>query len=292
LDPLAAWFDQKSILRIRDWAAYLSTLPLNKSALAYVALFRTVRTLTSSFEGSNPTWVKRAKSEDDLVSIGAPEFDAAVEQEQESLASRIRQSPRASFMPVQISTADSCALPIATGSIDSILTSPPYLTRIDYAVAYTRELALLGVDIARDRTLRSALMGTTLIRGDGEADFTMGSIAKSLLSDVASHSSKASNGYYRKQTVQYLRDLSRGLDEVTRVIKSGGYLHLVVQDSYYKDVPVRLADICIEETRLRGWTLVQCDPYPVRRTLTSLNKAARKYKKSEVAETVVTLRKA
>ncbi|MFL4948089.1 DNA methyltransferase [Streptomyces sp. MMS24-I31] len=291
-DPLAAWFDQKSILRIRDWAEHLSTLPSEKSALAYVALFRTVRILTRSFEGSNPTWVKRAKSEDELVRIGALDFDTAVEQEQEFLACRVRESPRSSSMPVQISTADSCALPVATDSIDSVLTSPPYLTRIDYAVAYTRELALLGVDISRDRTLRSALMGTTLIRGDGQADFPMGSIAESLLSNVASHSSKASNGYYRKQTVQYLRDLSKGLDEVTRVIKPGGYLHLVVQDSYYKDIPVRLADICVEETELRGWHLVQRDPYPVRRTLTSLNKAARKYKKSEVAETVVTLRKA
>ncbi|MBT2903067.1 DNA methyltransferase [Streptomyces sp. McG8] len=291
-DPLTAWFDEPSALRIRDWAEHLSTLPSEKSALAYVALFRTVRSLTRSFEGSNPTWVKRAKSEEELVQIDASSFDAAVEQEQEFLARRICEAPRIPSTPAQIATADSSNLPVATSSIDSILTSPPYLTRIDYAVAYTRELALLGVDISQDRTLRSALMGTTLIRGDTYADFPMGSIAESLLSDVSSHSSKASNGYYRKQTIQYLKDLSQGLDEATRVVKPGGYLHLVVQDSFYKDVPVKLADICIEEAELRGWALVQRDPYPVRRTLTSLNKAARRYKKSEVAETVVTLRKA
>ncbi|MFE4671565.1 DNA methyltransferase [Streptomyces sp. NPDC056723] len=291
-DPLAAWFDQKSIPRIRDWANHLPFLPPVESSLSYVALFRTVRALTEDFEGSNPTWVKRAKSEDELVSISASDFDSAVEREQEFLACRIYESPEVTRGPVQLATANSNALPLPAESIDLVLTSPPYLTRIDYAVAYTRELALLGVDISKDRSLRSALMGTTLIRGDAPIDFDMGSIAKLLISDVSSHASKASGGYYRKQAVQYLRDLLQGLDEVTRVTKPGGLLHLVVQDSYYKDVPVRLADICIEEAVLRGWSLVDSDPYPVRRTLTSLNKAARKYKKSEVVETVVTLRKA
>jgi DNA modification methylase len=291
-DPLSAWFDRKSICRIREWANYLPSLPSAESSLSYVALFRTVRALTRSFEGSNPTWVKRAKSEGELISISASDFDSAINCEQEFLASRIRESPEVTQGKVQLATANSNALPLSAESIDLVLTSPPYLTRIDYAVAYTRELALLGVDISKDRSLRSALMGTTLIRGDALIDFDMGSIAQSLISDISSHASKASNGYYRKQAVQYLRDLLQGLDEVTRVTKRGGILHLVVQDSYYKDVPVRLADICIEEAVLRGWTFSDSDPYPVRRTLTSLNKAARKYKKSEVAETVVTLCKA
>lgn len=290
-DPLSAWFCPESLIRIREWACHLSSLPIDDSNLAYVALFRTIRALTRQFEGSNPTWVKRAKESSELITIGRTEFDAAVLLEQKFLAARVIESAEAPSAPAQISTALSGALPVASKSIDLVLTSPPYLTRIDYAVAYTRELAFLGVDISRDRSLRSALMGTTLIRGGEADDLKLGSIADSMLADISSHSSKASSGYYRKQTIQYLVDLTLGLSEITRVTKSGGSLHLVVQDSYYKDVPVRLADICVEESELRGWTLVNREPYAVRRTLTSLNKAARNYTKSEVAETVVTLRR-
>ncbi|WP_328982149.1 hypothetical protein [Streptomyces mirabilis] len=290
-DPLAAWFCPTSLVRIREWGCHLSTLPIDECNLAYVALFRTIRALTRSFEGSNPTWVKRAKEPSELISIERAKFDAMVLVEQEFLATRVLESAEAPSASAQIATALSGALPVANNSIDSVLTSPPYLTRIDYAVAYTRELALLGVDISRDRSLRAALMGTTLIRSGTASDLSLGSIADSLLADISGHSSKASSGYYRKQAIQYLADLTQGLSEITRVTKPGGFLHLVVQDSYYKDVHVRLANICVEESELRGWSLVNSEPYAVRRTLTSLNKAARNYKKSEVAETVVTLRK-
>ncbi|MGW3875966.1 hypothetical protein ACWEC4_34580 [Streptomyces sp. NPDC005055] len=290
-DPLSAWFAPGSVGRIREWADHLSRLPSGQSGFAYVALFRSIRSLTSSFEGSNPTWVKRSKSTDELIAVSAADFDALVIQQQEFIASRAVPSGEAPRASVQLATALSSALPVQDNSVDVVLTSPPYLTRIDYAVAYTRELAVLGHDIAKDRTLRSALMGTTLIRGATDSSLQVGEIAQSLIKDVTSHSSKASSGYYRKQALQYLNDLTAGLDEVTRVTKSGGVLHLVVQDSYYKDVPVQLADICIEESAMRGWTLVGRDPYAVKRTLTSLNTAARNYKKADVSETVISLRK-
>ncbi|WP_181650364.1 hypothetical protein [Streptomyces sp. WAC00263] len=290
-DPLCAWFTRGSVSRIREWAEHLSHLPPSQSGLPYVALFRAIRSLTTSFEGSNPTWVKRAKSSDELVSVSAKDFDSLLMQEQDFITSRIVTSSEMPNNPVQLATALSSALPVPNGSVDAVLTSPPYLTRIDYAVAYTRELAVLGHDIAKDRTLRAALMGTTLIRKDADSHLQIGKTAGTLIQDVTSHSSKASSGYYRKQVLQYLRDLTAGLDEVTRVTKSEGIFHLVVQDSYYKDVPVRLADICIEECTLRGWNLVDRDPYVVKRTLTSVNTAARNYKKSEVSETVISLRK-
>lgn len=290
-DPLCAWFAPASVGRIREWAEHLSRMPSSQPGLPYVALFRTIRSLTSSFEGSNPTWVKRAKSSDDLVTVSAAEFDARLIEQQEFIASRIIASNAMPSPPVQIATALSSALPVPDNSVDVVLTSPPYLTRIDYAVAYTRELAVLGYDIVKDRTLRAALMGTTLIRTDADSTLRIGETASTLITDVTSHSSKASSGYYRKQVLQYLRDLTTGLDEVTRVTKDGAIFHLVVQDSYYKDIPVKLADICVEECVLRGWSLVDRDPHVVKRTLTSVNTAARNYKKSDVAETVISLRR-
>ncbi|MDX3073253.1 DNA methyltransferase [Streptomyces sp. MI02-7b] len=286
-DPLAAWIAEPTVRRIRQWHRVGVEIGGPTQDLLTVSLFRVIREATKRFEGSNPTWVKRAKESSETVLIADEELDAAIERHVSFVSSRVES--QSSLRRVGIMTADSRAMPIASNSVDIVVTSPPYLTRIDYAVAYSRELALLGVDISNDRSLRSGLMGTTLIRRQEENPATFGEVGSNLLSLIRKHDSKASSGYYLKQAQQYLTDLTSGLDEITRVCRSSATVHLVVQDSFYKDVHVPLADICIDEARMRGWALRnEPDRFPVRRTLTSLNKFARTYKKGDVAESVLT----
>jgi hypothetical protein len=259
--------------------------------LGYVSLFRVVRALTGNFEGSNPTWVRRASKEDTLVDVEHSKLDALVEADQELVAGRLSSESYATT-PVSIVTASSKKLPLADQSVDLVLTSPPYLTRIDYAVAYSRELAVLGINVSQDRTLRADLMGTTLIRArrDHNED-PYGLIATDLVRQIRSHSSKASSGYYLKQTRQYLDDLVASFEEITRVSKDDAVMKLVVQDSYYKEIPVRLADICVEEAQRRGWEFIDWDKSEVTRLLTQVNTAARAYSKGKVEETVIVLRR-
>lgn len=291
-DGLHSWFTGSTVARIRDWTDNLNRMPADESSLAFIAIFRAVRKLTKFFEGSNPTWVKRARSAGELVGIASRELDALILREQEFLSVRLAALPSVTT-PTAILTASANSLPLKDESVDAILTSPPYLTRIDYAVAYARELAVLGVNIAEDRTLRARLMGTTLIRSDVDTgNFSrFGDHAQVLLHAIFKHQSKASSGYYLKQAVQYLSDLTAGISEISRVSRDGAELHLVVQDSYYKDVPVPLASICVDEATSRGWSLAGVRPYPVKRSLTTLNTSARAYKKSDVAETVISFRR-
>ncbi|WP_158609824.1 hypothetical protein [Micromonospora sp. CV4] len=276
---------------MRDWTSGLRGCSKPVFTLGYVSLFRVIRSLTTSFEGSNPTWVKRAESVDDAVHIEDGQLDALLVADQKHVLGRLAPDGDERSWSSLI-TASANRLPIADDSIDVILTSPPYLTRIDYAVAYARELAILGVDIAKDRTLRSGLMGTTLIRPTRTSvDSDYGSLALNLVNQVSQHKSKASAGYYLKQVRQYLDDLASSFDEISRVAKSSATLTLVVQDSYYKDIHIRLADICIEEAESRGWKLESADPKEVRHLLTAVNTAARKYAKGRVDETVVILKK-
>jgi hypothetical protein len=285
-DPLTSWFTSSTIVRLRDWTRSAESQPLAKSALGRVALFRVVRELTNSFQGTNPTWVRRSKTEDDLIDSDPDELDALILQEQAFLLERLASAPTLSAS-TQIITGSSAALPLQDSSIDLILTSPPYLTRIDYAVAYSRELAVLGVDISRDRTLRAGLMGTTLIRRVNPYSGVFGDVATQLLLKISKHESKASSGYYLKQARQYLDDLCLGFDEVTRVSKAGARLCMVVQDSYYKDIHVPLAEMCIDEAVKRGWVLDLHEPFPVTRSLMSMNRLAREYEKGVVDESVI-----
>ncbi|WKX71083.1 hypothetical protein [Streptomyces sp. XD-27] len=290
-DPLAAWFTPETIARIRDWYRLIIRSDQGFYSVGLVALFRAVRTLTKDFEGSNPTWVKRAKDSASLVQLSDQDVDSAIEREISFVTTRtVEHATRTST--TALINGDSGRLPLMSESIDVVLTSPPYLTRIDYAVAYTRELAVLGVDISADPTLRYELMGTTLTRSsDSLNSHSLGHAASQMLGQIAQHDSKASSGYYLKQARQYLDDLTTGIDELSRVCKSEATMHLVVQDSFYKDIHVPLAGICIEEAAMRGWRLLHTDRFEVRRSLTSVNKAARAYKKGEVEESVITLRR-
>ena len=63
-----------------------------------------------------------------------------------------------------LQVASSEKLPLAEASVDIVLASPPYCTRIDYAVATSVELSLLGfVRDAGFRDLRRGLIGTTTV---------------------------------------------------------------------------------------------------------------------------------
>lgn len=291
-DALLGWFHESTVSRIRDWTTSLSGTDADRAALGYVALFRVVRQLSRKFEGSNPTWVKRCRNPEDLIKITPDEIDEAVLHEQDFITRRLASSP-VRKRPALLITASAANMPLRDSSVDAVLTSPPYLTRIDYAVAYARELAILGINIDSDRSLRRALMGTTLTRPlQVENCDHLSKVSQQLLEKIANHDSKASSGYYLKQARQYLCDLADGLQEITRVCRPGAHMTLVVQDSYYKDISVPLADICIAEAELRGWKLAAREAFPVKRTLTAVNTAAQAYEKGEVSETVITFRSA
>ena len=289
-DPLSAWLNEETAARARQWVDSLAGMSRESSALALVAMFRVIRRITKSFEGSNPTWVKTASNSDSLIWVSDSELDRSMIEEQKHISSRLRSEDYGKSRALLL-TASSSALPIADSSVDVILTSPPYMTRIDYAVAYARELAIMGHDISKDRTLRQALMGTTLIRQGATAEPTYGQLASDLVDAVSRHPSKASSGYYLKQARQYLGDLATSLEELTRVAKPTATMYLVVQDSYYKDVPINLADICIDEAVIRGWTATEVRPFEVNRILTKLNTSAQAYPKGAVVETVIAFRK-
>ncbi|WP_238006152.1 DNA methyltransferase [Dactylosporangium sp. AC04546] len=290
-DPLLDWLHPTTTGRIRDWTETLRERKDGSAILAFLALFRVVRTITKRFEGSNPTWVRRARNDEEIVKLAARQLDELIVIEQQTLLDRLRgEAPTRA--PALIATGSSTKLPLGDASIDVILTSPPYLTRIDYAVSYARELAVLGINIASDRTLRSALMGTTLIRkADPYRERPYGTNAASLVASVSQHHSKASSGYYLKQTIQYLDDLIASLKEISRVTRAGGALTMVVQDSYYKDIHVNLAEICAEEAERMDWQLTDWTQFEVGRSWTTVNTAARAYPKGKVAETVMTLRR-
>lgn len=141
---------------------------------------------------------------------------------------------------------DSRSLPLPPDSIDAIVTSPPYLTRIDYAKTTAAETTwLFGSE--QLRTQREQSMGAPVIRPlPTTLEWLKTSLLADVLSTVKGHPSYAARSYYLKTFLQYFDDMYRSLTEIHRVLKPRGIALLVVQNSYFKEVEIPLGEIYVD----------------------------------------------
>lgn len=299
-DPLLAWLQPQSVRAIRGIEAAVQTLliddqcymSLNKrgvnevsdlAAFFYVGIFRTVRKILRPFLTSNPTWIKRPDSRRSRLRPGAATVHEIF---RSNLADMIPTSPPKFSLATRgqkvISVASSQKLPLANGSIDFVLGSPPYCTRIDYAIATSPELALLGYEFDTDfYELRRKLIGTpTVPSAAPKASTDLGKTCLDFLAALSQHTSKASSTYYYKNHVQYFQSIGSSLSEIGRVLKPSGRCVLVVQDSYYKDVHNDLPAILTEMAEIRGLRLRDRNNFAHPRTLAGINPGTHEYRSS------------
>jgi hypothetical protein len=269
------------------------------AAFFYVALFRTCRTLLKGSCGTNPVWTRlRAKRQILPRPTASHVSDVFASEVHEMLTSEQGSRPTARHCSpsIEIRLADSADLPIPAGSIDLTVTSPPYCTRVDYAVAMLPELAVLG--LRRDSSfdvLRRKLIGTTTVPNELDPiQNVWGKTCSAFLRAVEAHDSKASAGYYLKSHVRYFKSLFDSLSEIARVTSRNGKLVLVVQDSYYKNVHNDLPRIVVEMSAHLGLEHVASKHFPLKRLIAASNPRVRKYREQAVTavESVIVLKSA
>lgn len=260
------------------------------AALFYLGLFRMIRTLLVPFLGSNPTWIRRNISPRNRLRPRQETLHQKFRQAMEALTTLVEASSQEysdKHCPSSIALGSSTDLPLETNSVDAVITSPPYCTRIDYVVATLPELAVLGLQVDELKTLRDKMIGTPTIPAvELETDFLAScSLGTQLLNDISAHESKASNGYYRKFFLGYLSGMNESLAEVNRVVRRGSPVVFVVQDSYYKEIRVDLASIIGEMAEAHGLYTVADHNFEViaRRNYATINPRSRVYRDSTPA---------
>jgi len=303
-DPLRIWLAPDAATAVRRIERALYSLLVSASddgmavnavqgmsclaAFFYVALFRAVRSLLDRFKGSNPTWVLRPRSSSARVRPNAMTIRECFAKSVADMVSHSQDVPstwvarRPEFM---LGLASSDNLPVQDETIDFVLSSPPYCTRIDYGVATSVELAVLGFLISRGfRELRAALIGTPTIHTETpDANASWGDACVSLLNRIRNHPSKAAEAYYYKTYVQYFAAISRSLCELGRCLKPQAKCVLVVQDSYFKDVHIDLARTFAEMALSASLRLRRQVDFPISRTFGSVNSRSRHYRHSSSA---------
>jgi hypothetical protein len=239
-------------------------------------------------QSKNPTWVK--PSTDDTGN-GVSAYRQFSEFAHKMLADLRSTFPEPTKQQCSlVITGDARCMPVRDGNIDLIVTSPPYLTRIDYAVTTAPEIAFLGYSTKDDfHRLRRTIMGSTCISGGSyDTPALWGRTCLALLRKIRNHSSKASAGYYFKNFVQYFRDAEAILREYLRVLKPNSPCVIVLQDSWYKDVHVPLTKIYCEMAESLGAVRVEVvRTDQVRNHMGLINTRARKYEKGVLKEHVL-----
>ncbi len=252
-------------------------------AFFYVALFRALRRFISEFQSSNPTWFKISDGKG-RVHLPSGGLVGTVSKEIEGLLSALRSERQA--MPVVngrtcvLKRSSSLQLPLSSRSVEAVISSPPYCTRIDYVRATLPELAVIGYPNGDAiRQLRQKMIGTPTIK-EIQVYYTeeWGTTCSGVLTAVEHHPSKASSTYYLKCYLQYFASVFASFQEIDRVLKKSGQCVLVVQDSYYKDVRIDLPRIFVEMAGSVGWHLHEKADFHVKQTLAGINPDVRQYR--------------
>ncbi len=302
-DLLLGWFDNKSAESIRCIEASVREYLLGAwtlrsdgthfecmSSLAatfYVALFLTCRSLVSGFQSSNPTWLRRRKTGEAQIGI---ERDAILKAFKGCLDGMSSHLAAGSSEPaldlreqgaIDIHLADSTKLALPEASVDFVLTSPPYCTRIDYTAATRIELAVIAPLLNTPTSeLSRQMIGSTRVPLDEiTPNYRWGETCAKFLTAVRSHTSRASSGYYLKTHLDYFDKLSSSINRVRAAMKPGAMAVLVVQDSYYKDVRNDLPTIVSEMGALSGLTFLGSKEFRLARSMSGVNPYTRVYKR-------------
>ena len=275
-----------SLLRVESQALDLTDLDSPRALLA-MCLLGAARNL-AVVQGSNSTWVKARLVEEGGLSLTASEFANEVQRLHYICLSDLEYCP-IDTSRAECSLGDARTMPIESNSVDAILASPPYCTRIDYAQKMSFELDAIGVgDADSFRPLRNTLMGTTTIRKKSMFLKPSPMVAE-VLEKVGAHPSHRSATYYLTNFKQYFDDANRAVGEIGRVLSLGGVAALVLQNSYYKEIEIDLSTLFCDMAQQNGMEAEILVRIPVNRPaarIPAMNGCKRRY-----TEDVVVLRK-
>lgn len=306
-DPLQFWFTARAAGSIRglqqsvhrllvdsgtaSQPAYQASSGMSTlAAFFYTVLFRTVRVLIASRAGTNPTWWKRVE-EADRLNPSLREIVSQFRASATELAAGLHRDNYDGGVDVRVGLGDSRSIPLGDGTVDVVVGSPPYCTRIDYGIATRPELAVLGATEGDIKLLRDRMVGTPTMTGEHGTPEQWGPTATAFLRGVAGHTSKNSRGYYTNYFRQYYAGMWNSLAELRRVMRDGAAAVLVVQDNYYKDLHNDTTKILSEMGIALGFGSADRYDFPVIRNRASMNPRTRQYRtKASAVESILVLR--
>jgi len=237
--------------------------------------------------GSNPTWYRKAEEgEKDTFEALFEATSKACDKMHGDLA---KIQPSTKMVRVVNGDIKNEIANLEQGFANIIITSPPYLTRIDYAVKHLPNLSILSglVNFSFDE-LRKKMIGTPKIINKGEFDSKWGDLCVETLKSIQDHKSYASESYYIWTYYQYFDALYKTFINFKKYLQADGKGIVVLQDSFYKELHIPLSDIAVEMLISLGFEAEVIVKDEVRINMSQLNPAhLQKKLKSKASEDVI-----
>lgn len=280
---ISFWFGQEQRADLRVLSSLLLRIDGAVGDALRLALSRIIITknagasLARDVSHSRP---HRARTSNDFPVFA--EFDRSVKW----LAKRLKSQQ--SLREASVAIGDARRLDaLETGSIDAVITSPPYLNAIDYMRGHRLALVWMGFQLKELRVIRSAEIGVERVIGD-TANQTL---ANHLRADMGPLDD-LSNAQQRMIN-RYTLDLFEMVSEMHRVVRPGGKVVLVVGNSCLRGIFVRNAEAARAAAEYIGFRVTkrrERDLPPTRRYLPPPTDAnASNLHKRMRTETVLTL---
>jgi hypothetical protein len=239
-------------------------------ALLLTALFFFARQSTRMSRSKNPSWRKRQ----DLARLSTSELRAA----HENLTNALMIFKRSvAIDPVEIPTQiellnNEMEEISAEAFADVVITSPPYLTRLDYGVSTGLEWRLLKGDRAADLTnWRASFTGSVLTSRTPSSVYPLPRTVGDVLTAIQRHPSKAAATYYFQFFRNYFVGIQNAIGNITKASKNGASGLFVVQDSQFKDINVPLTELFEEMLKAQGWSITKTEAFSILPTFYKIN---------------------
>lgn len=246
-------------------------------SLLLLAVFRIARRKLRDRDrvATNPTWWQLDQAEARRVVTSITKVQ--VDRELDELGSKLSTSRTA--VNVSLIRGDLTGSTLPQIVADIIITSPPYLTRIDYVKATLPELLVLSlVEEFSIEDLRRSMIGSPVVgRGPDSMPMHLGDYGKNLLAKIAAHTSKASATYYLAFFSSYMSRMFLSFDRLNGLTRPGAQMVIVVQGSHYKEIFVDLARLSIDFACAAGFQLVSRADFNFKQSFAQLNPRANGY---------------
>lgn len=244
-------------------------------------IFVSLRKLSGLKPRSNPTWINKS---DKKVTLSPQVLFEELRNNAAQMLRDIKEfyAFQCEVIPHISLTGDIRSMPFYGESIDVLIASPPYLTRIDYAISTMPEIYLLGGEELLSCIRHSTMGAPVITKGEKYQKQSWGTTCNFILDSIKEHPTKAAKSYYWKNIVQYFMDLDNALDEIKRVLKPGGKELIVVQSSYFKELEIPLAKIYCEFAVNKGFKAEIVRSEKVKNHLAHVNTKSNSYKRGKV----------
>ena len=166
--------------------------------------------------------------------------------------------------PRHIVAGDSRRLPLTTGSVRLIVTSPPYANALDYMRAHKFSLAWLGDPIPRLSRLRSRYIGSERQAVRTPTDAATGRqlppATQSIVDQLADVDTSRARVLFR-----YFGDMGDAINEMARVLQPGAAAIIVVGPSIMRGVLIPTHDCLADLATRAGLDVVAVAPRDIAR---------------------------